>query len=69
MAEKMKLLEEVFHTDGFDADTELADIRNWDSLAALTFIIVVEEEFGKSVTGAQVREMETVRDMLDVMEE
>ncbi len=49
-------------------ETELNDLEEWDSLSALSFVVMLGDEFGRKVTGQEVRNMETVQDMLNIME-
>ena len=44
-------------------ETRLDSIEGWDSLAVLTAIALVDEAFGASVTGEEVRGCETVGDL------
>jgi acyl carrier protein len=68
--EKLGLLEEMMELDsGTLKDyTELANLEQWDSLAKLSLIALVDEKFGKSLTGEQIRAFKTVKDILDSME-
>lgn len=64
-AEKMDQLAEVFETTNLTADTQL-DTLAWDSMAMLS-VIALAKQNGKVVTGAQMREMKTVSDILAVL--
>jgi acyl carrier protein len=48
-------------------DTELLNLDNWDSMAAISLIALVDEKFGKQLTGAEIRNFKKVRDILDFM--
>jgi acyl carrier protein len=39
----------------------------FDSMAKLTLIVLCDEEFGKKLTGEQIRAFKTVGDILDFM--
>lgn len=69
LQEKLALLEETFDVDegSIAADNVLADCSWWDSMAKLSLIVLVEDEFGKKLTGDQIRAMKTVQDILDQM--
>jgi len=44
-------------------DSQLRDLTGWDSLAVLIVIDLIDENFGKSVSGEEVRACETVADL------
>ena len=69
LKEKLAALEEMMELDDgtLAPETSLADVNEWDSLAALSFVVLVKDEFGKIVSGKQIRAFETVQDMLDLM--
>lgn len=68
--EKLAALEEMMELDEgtLSPGMDLGDIEEWDSMSALSFVVLMSDEFDKKVTGAQVREMKTVQDMLVMME-
>lgn len=45
-------------------DEELEALRNWDSVALMTFIALIDEEFSVRVTGKQVMKCQTVADLV-----
>ncbi len=45
------------------ADTRLADLPEWDSLAALGVIVMCDTEFGVAITGNDLKECATVADI------
>lgn len=63
------LLEDMMELDSgsITPETELDDIAEWDSLAKLSLIVLMDEEFGKKLTGDQIKSFETVKDILDFM--
>ena len=67
--EKLSLLEEMMELeDGSLTDkTALDDIEEWDSLAAISLIVLVDEKCGKRLTGAEIRKFETIGDILAYM--
>lgn len=69
--EKLAILEDIMELDEgtLTADTDLDDIEEWDSLAALSFVVMLADDFGKKITGAEIRAFNTVQDMLITMEE
>lgn len=45
-------------------DTKLADLPEWDSLAALGVIVMCDTDYGVAVTGNDLKECTTVGDIL-----
>ena len=68
---KMEMLAEIMELDVSEIreDAELSDYDEWDSITALSFIALVDEQFHKNLSGNQVKEFRTIKDVLDVMEE
>ncbi len=67
---KLALLEDMMELEpgSLTPETVLEELEEWDSIALLSFIALMDEEFGKTVTGGSLREMKTVSDLLAVME-
>ncbi|RRK34684.1 acyl carrier protein [Schaedlerella arabinosiphila] len=68
---KMEMLAEIMELDVSEIreDAELSDYDEWDSITALSVIALVDEQFHKNLSGNQVKEFRTIKDVLDVMEE
>ena len=67
--EKIGLLEEMFEVDAGTLRPETAlDTLQWDSMAMLSLIALVNEKFGKRLNGTQIKAFKTVQDILEVME-
>ena len=68
--EKLAALEEIMELDEdtLTPKTSLDDIEEWDSLAALSYVVLMGDEFNKKVSGQQIRAFKTVQDILDTME-
>ena len=49
-------------------DTMLDSLDEWDSITRLSLMIYFEEEVGKKVTGEQIKELKTVKDILDLID-
>ena len=45
------------------ADTKLADLQEWDSLAALATIVMFDMEYGKAITGNDLKNCATISDL------
>lgn len=68
--QKIKLLEEILDLEegSLNAETVLKDLEEWDSVAFLSFIAMMDDEFGKNIKGSVVREQKTVADLMALME-
>lgn len=68
--EKLEKIAEIMDVEVEEVKEEaaLADYEEWDSVAILSFIALMDEEFGKAVKGAEIREFVTVKDVMDAME-
>ena len=64
------ILEELMELDEgtLKSETLLSNIEEWDSVAFLSFIAMMDDEFGKMVKGSLVREQKTVADLMALME-
>jgi acyl carrier protein len=47
------------------ADTVFKELDEWSSLIALSIIAFVKTEYGKSITGSQIRSCTTVKELFD----
>lgn len=45
------------------ADTEFQQLEEWGSLVAMGVIALVRTEFGKSITGSEIRSCRTVKEL------
>lgn len=70
LKKKLALIEETLDTNEGEltAETVLDDVDGWDSIAALSLIVMLDEHFGKTITGAQIKELSTVSDILAYMQ-
>ena len=68
--EKLAKLEDIMDLDKgtLRPETLLEDIEEWDSLAALSYVVMMADDFGKTITGAEIRAFKTVQDILNTME-
>lgn len=68
--EKIVLLEEMLELEEGTLNEEmvLADIEEWDSMASLSLIVIMDGNFGKKLTGFQIKEFKTIKDILSFME-
>lgn len=68
--EKLALLEDIMELDEgtLTPETKLDDLEEWDSLSALSFVVMLGDEFNRKITGQEVRAFKSIQDMLAVME-
>lgn len=50
-----------------NADTVFKEIPEWDSLLALTLIVMVSNNYKKSINGEDVRRCQTIRDLYELI--
>ena len=67
--EKVFLLEEMMELDEgmLSEETELSQINEWDSMAALSLIVLLDEKFGKKITASDIRSFKAVSDVISCM--
>ena len=51
----------------FKVDTVFKSLDEWGSLTALSIIAMVDEEFEKRITGADLRSVETIKDLYELV--
>ena len=68
--EKIAMLEEAFEMDegSLTPDMQLADIDEFDSIAKLSLVVLMDDEFGKTIKSDDIKALVTVQDILDIME-
>ena len=68
--EKIALLEDMLELESntLTPETELTAIDEYDSMAKLSLIVLMDEECGKKLTGEQIRAFKTVGDILAFMD-
>ncbi|HNU17787.1 MAG TPA: acyl carrier protein [Saprospiraceae bacterium] len=50
-------------TEQFTPETRFRELTEWDSLTALSIIAMVDEEFEKQITGADIRSVATIEEL------
>ena len=48
-------------------ETKFKDLDEWSSLAALSIIAMADEEYGKEISGNDIRNAQTIQDLFDVI--
>lgn len=68
--EKLALLENMLELEEGELNEEikLSELENWNSMAKLSLIVLMDDEFGKKLSGEQIRRFETIKDILNFME-
>ena len=68
--EKIAILAECMDVDESELElsTILADFDEWDSVAALSLIAAMDENFGKTIEAADIKKLVTVEDVIKIME-
>lgn len=52
----------------FKADTKYRQLDEWSSLTALSIISMVDDQFDKTITGADIRSTETIEDLFNIVQ-
>ena len=67
--EKLGLLEDMLEIDEgtLEPTMELDDLENWDSMAKLSLIVLMDDEFGKTLVSDDIKSFKTIKDILDYM--
>ena len=67
---KLAMIEEIMDLDEgtLTPATVLEDLEEWDSMAKLSVMVMMDDEFGKVLTGDAVRALKTVQDILNFMD-
>lgn len=67
--QKLEMLQTIFEFDDVQLtpETLLSDLM-WDSVAKMSFISLVQERFGRIISGSQMQQLSSIEDMLMVME-
>ena len=69
--EIIELIAEALEMEASDLslETSLEDIPEYDSMAKLSVIVVMDEEFSKKLTGETMQEFKTVGDIISFAKE
>ena len=54
--------------DLFAPDTEFKNLEEWSSLTALSVISMIDEEMEKRITGADIRNCSTIKELFELTE-
>lgn len=66
---KIEIIADILDVELDDLSPEdiLEDKDEWDSVAILSFIAMMDDEFDREVKGADIRQFITVKDAMDFM--
>lgn len=67
---KIELLADLFEVEPVEIEVtmDLNDFEPWDSMSKLSLIVLMDDEFGKKLTGEQILKFKTIQDILDFMD-
>jgi acyl carrier protein len=66
--ELLKLMNEIFEdidTSNFNLSTEFKNNDEWDSMTALSLITSLDQEFGVSISGEEIKEITTIEELIN----
>ena len=49
------------------SDTHFHDLEEWGSLLGMSVIAMAKTQYGKTITGKEIRECETVKDLFNLI--
>ncbi len=50
------------------AETHYQDLDEWSSLTAMSIIAMAKTQYGKAITGKEIRSCETVQELFDLIQ-
>lgn len=70
LKEKLAMLEEVMECEEgtLSPEMDLNDVEDYNSLAKLSLIVMMADEFNKKIGSEDIKKFVTVKDILDCME-
>lgn len=63
----IKELKDIFEdldTSSFNLNTEFKNNNEWDSMVALSLITMLDQEFGVSISGEKLKELNTIEELI-----
>ena len=69
VSKRIELLEDLFEIENgtLVPEMSLEEMDEYDSMSKLSLIVLMDEEFGKKLTGEQILKFKTVQDIIDFM--
>ena len=67
----VKCAEQFEETDlsEFKADLEFRKLIDWNSMVALSLIAMIDDEYGITIKGDDIRKSETIEDLFNIVKE
>lgn len=69
---KLAALEDILELSpgALKPETRLEDVKEWDSLTRLSFVVLLDDEFrfSRHINGQHIRGARTVQDLLNIMD-
>ena len=65
----LEQIAEILEEEQINLSDKLVDFDAWDSLAQLSIIALADEEYGVTISAAEIREAETVGGIKKLIEE
>ena len=67
---QIELLEEMLDVDAgtLTPELQLDELSEWDSMAKLSLIVLMDEECEKKLTGTDIKQFKTIQDIMDFMD-
>jgi acyl carrier protein len=54
-------------TSEFSAETRFKNLEEWSSITALSIIAMADNDYGIELTGEDIRNSETIKDLFDII--
>lgn len=54
-------------TENVTSETQFRDLEVWDSLNALSIMAMVDDEYGVSLTGEEIKKSNTINDLFEIV--
>jgi len=54
-------------TSGFKADTKFRLLNGWSSIVALSIMAMIDDEYGITIKGDDIRKSETIGDLFNIV--
>ena len=69
LEQKIELIAELLELEvsDFTPETNLDDLEEWDSLAAISYVVMMDEKFGVVAKPSDIKNFHTIQDILDSM--
>ncbi len=70
--DKIKLIAETLEIDleqtSLSEETPLVSLKEWDSIGIISVMAMMDREFGKEITAEQIAKLDTIGDILGLMD-